>query len=414
MELVTKILSSKFFSIFTDMIKVVNHWKLNIADREKLDFNSFVKKRLLLLSKFQFKPIKNFNLSLCLRLQFLLQNHLVACLDEKSLQVYSQYLCKENKKLILSIIQNKKNFDVILKELQNHNYAHLDFLIEIFYALKNNIDTFIKIQNLLNSIGFMDYFSNIISQIEFNDVDGVIFLEINSKYFSNRTNFLKLLELMMFFFYKNKNCFLEKFFPLSSTASKSSILKFLLTLPFQGTFQKSNTFVLRILEILITTISEIDDESLLYRKYFVITFIDVVERHNLFNNEYFFLILEMLIHNNELDMVRIILEKIDVWPLLIKNMSLIKKKSISITLIKISRCLLGQLEAWPSKDQLSILIGIWVDYLKKCRYNVISSSLSEVIQIVFNKSPNRMNEMLNECEFLEVATFVKPNADVGL
>ena len=407
MELVTKILSSSFFSIFTDMIKIANNWKEEACPKEKLDFNIFVKKRLLLLSKFQFKPIKNFNLSLCLRLQFLLQNHLIACLDEKSLQVYSQYLCKENKKLIFSIIQNEKNFEIILKELYKHNYAHLEFLIEVFYALKNNVDSFLKIQGLLNSLGFMDLISSLLSQIEFKAIDNTIFLDIKNHYFLEKQHFMSFLELIMFFIYKNKNCFLLKIFPNSSTITKSEMLRFLFTLPFQSTFPKSNIFVLRIIEIIVSNMNELVDDPVPYRKHFVTAFNEVVEQYNLYNHPYFFYILEMLINNKEFDTLKVLLNKIDIWPYLIDNMNFESKKTICSSLVKISSCMLNKMEIWPDNEKLAVMINKWVRYLKKDKYNVLSSCLFEVIQDVYGRSGGYLEKALPGGDFAEFKRFVK-------
>lgn len=407
MELVTKILSSNFFSIFTDMIKITNNWKIDAFPKEKLDFNNFIKKRLLLLSKFQFKPIKNFNLSLCLRLQFLLQNHLIACLDEKSLQVYSQYLCKENKKLIFSIIQNEKNFEVIIKELYNQNYAYLEFLIEIFYGLKNNVESFIKMQALLNNLGFMDYLNGIIAQIEIKNIDGQIFLDIKMPYFKKRENFLYFLELIMFFIYKNKNCFILKIFPINRTVTKNLLLKFLFTLPFQSTFEKSNTFVLRILEIIVNNMNELIDEPDAYRNEFAVVFCDVVEQYNLFNHQNFFLIFEMLIHNKEDDTVKNILNRIEVWQHLINNMRFNQQKAICTSLIKTASYLLNTLDYKPTNDQFATLARIWTKYLQRCKYNVLSSCIYEALQLAHNKHCKYIKMILPAKTFLVLNEFIK-------
>lgn len=409
MELITKILSSNFFAIFTDMIKITNNWKKDGCLKEKLDFNHFVKKRLLLLSKFHFKPIKNFNLSLCLRLQFLLQYHLIACLDEKSLQVYSQYLCKENKKLIFSIIQNEKNFEVIIKELYNKNYAHLEFLIEIFYALKNNVESFIKIQTLLNNLGFMDFLCNLIAQIEFKVVNETIFLEIKNQYFKEKKNFLSLLELVMFFIYKNKNCFVLNLFPNSSTVSNSSILKFLFTLPFQSTFKQSNTFVLRILEIIVSNMNELVDEPEIYRVSFAETLAIIIENYNLFTHDSLFLIIEMLMNNKEANILKNIAKRIDIWSCLVNNMQFNTRKTISTTIVKITNYLINQLESRPSNEQFCTLIQKWINYLKKGKYNVLSSCLNEALQDLYQKNANYIENVLSPNEYQVLQKYVKPS-----
>ena len=406
MELVTKILSSNFFAIFTDMLKIANNWNYNGEPREKLDFNNFVKKRLLLLSKFQFKPIKNFNLSLCLRLQFLLQYHLVACLDEKSQQVYSQYLCKENKKLIFSILQNEGNFKVIIRELYKGNYAYLDFLIEIFYALKNNVDSFIKIQSLLNNLGLMDLLSSLISQFEFKHIDGTIFLEVKNQYFNTKKHFLSFLELIMFFIYKNKNCFILKMFPKSSSIKKSDLLQFIFTLPFQNTFEKSNVFVLRILEIVVSNMNELVDDPMPYQQCFASVFCDVVENYNLYNHRYFFLILEMLMNNKEYNTLRTVMERADIWTSILENMCFQSKKPLCTTIVKISSCLMNQLNIWPTNKQLNVLIDKWLKYLNKNKYNILTSCVYGAIQETHNKSAHTLEKLLSPSILLSLKGFV--------
>lgn len=408
MELITKILSSNFFSIFTDMIKINNSWKSDGMPKEKLDFSWFVKKRLLLLAKFQFKPIKNFNLSLCLRLQFLLQNHLVACLDEKSLQVYSQYLCKENKKLIFSIIQNDRNFEVIIKELYTQNYAHLEFLIEIFYSLKNNIDSFVKIQAILQSLGFMDFLSGLINQMDFKSVDGSIFLDIKSQYFSEKANFLSLLELIMFFIYRNKTGLILKIFPNSSSVSKSSLLPFLFTLLFQESFLKSNTFVLRILEIIVSNIKEVVDEPEIYRQDFADAFSDVIEQYNLFSHAGFFQVLEMLIHNKEDTTLKMILVRIDVWPHILNNMNFSGHKTLCTTIVKLTSYLLTKIEHMPSDDILITIVLLWFKYLQKNKYNVLSSCIFEALETVYNKYADYVQKVFTVSEYAIFQSFLKP------
>lgn len=408
MELITKILSSNFFAIYSDMIKITNTWNVDVHVKEKLDFNTYVKKRLILLSKFQFKPIKNFNLSLCLRLQFLLQYHLVACLDEKSLQVYSQYLCKENKKLLFSIIQNEKNFEVIMRELHNRNYVHLEFLIEVFYALKCNIELFIKIQSLLNNLGFMDFLCGLISQIEFRSVDQMIFLEIKNDYFSQKKNFLNLLEIIMFFIYKNKNCFILKIFPNSSTTNKSAILKFLSTLPFQSTFEKSNTFVLRILEIIVTNMNELVEEPEMYRHIFAETLAEVIEQYSLQKYDNFFMIVEMLINNKENNTLKILSKRLDMWSPLIGSMQLSKGKAVSTTKVKIAGYLLNNLDLKPPNFQFIQLMKIWIGYLKKNKYNVLSSCMFESLQNLHEKSDEYIKKIMPSADYMDLARFLRP------
>lgn len=409
MELVAKILSSNFFSIYSDMIRITNNWKGDAFAREKIDFNFFVKKRLLLLSKFQFKAIKNFNLSLCLRLQFLLQYHLISCLDEKSLQVYCQYLVKENKKLVFSIIQNEKNFDIIVKELYNRNYALMEFLIEIFYALKHNVDLFIRSQSVLNDFGFISFITSLISQIEFKNIDGNIYLDIKNQHFQQKEQFLCLLELIMFFIYKNKKCLIQHVFPYCNTVTSSPILDFLFTLPFQNTFKKCNTFVLRILEIVVINMNELVDDPTMYRHYFAEAFIGIIERYNLFDHDYFFLIVEMLINNKEYNTLKLILNRVDIWPYIIRNMQFRSRKTVCTTLIKITSCFLNELEFWPDNDSLKELLGIWVRFLNKNKYNVLSSCVYDVIQDVYQKSASYIESVLPSPDYFLFLNFVKPS-----
>lgn len=413
MELVTKILSSNFFTVYTDMIRITNRWVNGTEVKEKLDFSGFVKKRLLLLSKFQFKPIKHFNLSLCLRLQFLLQNHLISWLDEKSLQVYNQYLCKEHKKLIFSIIQNDKNLEIVLEEMNNQNYAYLEFLVEIFYALKNNVDFFIKIQALITSLGFNDFLFSIINQIEFRAIDGLIFLEIKNKHFQERSNFLRFLELVMFFIFKNKNCLTSKIFPPLDAGHKPVLLTFLITMLFQNTFTKSNVFVLRILEIVFKNIIELSDNPQRKRKYFATLLMDVVDQYNLYNHDYFFLIFEMLINNNELDVLKIISSRADLWVSIINNMSFSSKKTICTSLVKISSCLLTQLDIWPSNNQFSVLLNTWVKYIKKQKYNMLTSCIFEVLQKLNDKSTDRIKTILTESDCKVLKSLVRQSEEVS-
>lgn len=134
----------------------------------------------------------------------------------------------------------------------------------------------------------MDYLSSLIAQIELKNVEGQIFLDIKNQYFKKKENFLYLLELIMFFIYKNKNCFILKIFPISSSITKMTLMRFLFTLPFQSTFEKSNTFVLRILEIIVNNMNELVNEPDVYRNAFVVAFCDVIEQYNLFNHDNFF------------------------------------------------------------------------------------------------------------------------------
>lgn len=410
MELVTKILSSNFFSIYTDMIRITNTWKGDTASREKFDFNSFVKKRLMLLSKFQFKTIKHFNLSLCLRLQFLLTYHLLVCLDEKSLQVYSQFLQKENKKLMFSIIQNEKNFEVIVRELRGGNFAYMDFLIEVFYALKLNVDVFIRTQQVLSGLGFMDFITGVISQMSFQAVGGQIVMDINNKHFQQKERFLSFLELILFFVYKNKQCFILHVFPNSSTLSKPQILNFLFTLPFQSTFKKCNVFILRLLEIMVVNINELAEEPARFREFYAGALVDVVERYHLFDHKCFFLILEMLVNNKESDILRTVAARVDVWPHIIGNMRLGSRKLLCATLVKITRFFVSQLGVWPNNANLRDLLRAWVIFLSRGRSNMLTSSVHAILADMHRRDACRIKGVLSPADYQVVLAVIKPDS----
>ena len=410
MELVNKILSSNFFSIFTDMIRITNNWKPSDGAKPKLDFNNFVKKRLLLLAKFQFKPIKNFNLSLCLRLQFLLQFHLSVCLDEKSLQIYSQYLCKENKKLIFCIAQNDKNFEVMLREIQAHNYMHLEFMLEIFYGLRNTVDSFTKLQQLLNNLGFAEYLNALVGQFEVRCIEGRILFDVKNAYFQKRENFLNLLELIMFYIYRNKNCFMLKMFSVSSTTPKSPLLRFLFMLPFQDTYEKSIAFIMKILEIVIGNMGELNEESEISRTAFTAVFCDVVEQYQLYNHSSFFAILEMLLINKEVDTLKMIVGQVHIWPHIVANTRFERSKVTCISLIRLSTYMLDSIDSQPADKDFSDLLRVWLQYLRRGRHNLIASCIREALRVVNTKYGEKARELLLDQGTAELNSFLKPES----
>lgn len=407
MELVTKILSPNFFSIYTDIVRIANSWKNDNATREKFDFNSFVKNRLMLLSKFSFKEIRNFDLSLCLRLQFLLQHHLLACLDEKSLQVYSQYLYKENKKLMFSIISNERNFKVIVKELWAGNYAFMDFLIEVFYALKHHVDMFVRTQQVLSALGFMDFITSILTQMHFTYIDGQMILDVRIKAFQNKKRFLAFLELILFFIYKNKRCFILHVFPNSSTITKAQVLTFLFTLPFQSTFTKCNVFVLRLLEIMVLNLNELTEDPAPYREYYANSLMDVVERYNLHKHSCFFDILEMLVNNRESNILKHIFDRIDVWPYIIADMQFQGRKKLCTTLLRVSSYLLATASVWPETDCLRNLLNIWLKFLNSGKNNLLTASICDIIRIMYEKDVVRIKDALEVREYAQLLCAIK-------
>lgn len=394
MELATKILGSGFFAIYTDMIRVTNMWKDESTGRKTVNFNSFVKQRLMLLSKFQFKAIRNFNLPLCLRLQYLLQNHLANCLDEKSLQVYSQYLCKENKKLMFSIIQNPKNFEVFMRELQNGNVAYMDFLIELFYSLKHSVDMFVRTQQILSQLGFMDFVMGVIGQMSFTTVGDEIVLEIRNKHFQEKERFLRFLELILFFIYKNRNCFILKVLPITSSISKSQILTFLFTLPFQSTFLKCNVFVMRVLEIMVININELIEEGAVYREFYASALVDVIERYNLFDHKYFYNILEILVDHKEYSILRAVFNRVDLWPHIVRNMQFGARKRLCTLLVKLASCFLCQMAAWPESAEARTLLAHWVAFLKRGKNNMLTASVVELMKEVCRRYADRVEAAL--------------------
>lgn len=367
------------------MIKVANSIQKNTNTGFTTDFKRFSNTRLLPYKDFNFAPVKNLNFDFCLRLEFLLNIYLKNFLDDKMIKFYTDFLRRESNKLIYSILKESKNFKIIVKDFRENKFTYVKFLTEAFYLLKKNSPAYQRMHHYLNKYGLMDYFLITLNNLKYEQVEQNIFIMINLPWLKKKNNFVDFLELIMLYIYKNRECFFLKVMPASSAISKSSIVKFIFTMPFQVNFPVVDNLVIKIMEIMLFNINKLSDSPDTYKKMYSTFLYQVIDKHNLFGHKNFLKILEMLIKNKEDTIIRDTLAKVNFWPVLDGCIDFKRKKKTCISGLKVLSYFLEKKCYKVDSDEMTELIKKCIRYLVRHDCNILSSCIRKFFQFIRRK-----------------------------
>ena len=378
------------------MIKVTNSIQEQHEISIPVDFRRFSNQRLLPFKEFTFAPVKSLNFNFCLRLEFLLNIYLKHFLDDKLIKFYTDFLRRENNKIIYSVLKEKENFKTIVKDFKQNKFTYVKFLTEAFYLLKRSFSMYERLQHYLNKYDLMGYLLTLFNGLRYEFIGGNICVVMNQPWLKKHKNFVDLLELIMLFVYKNRECFFLKVMPATSTIKKSSIVKFIFTLPFQVNFPNVNTFVIKIMEIMLFNINKLADDPGLHKKLYSRFLHQVVSKYNLFGHKNFMKIIEMLIKNREYGIIRDVLEPVEFWPYLEKNINFRRKKRCSITALKIVSFFLESKCYKVESAQLKEVLRRCLRYLHKRDGNILSGCIMKFIKFLRVKKGKEKGSYLDE------------------
>lgn len=373
------------------------------GEREKIpSFKEFSNSKLAKLKNFNFATVKELNVTFCLRLEYLVRIYLKGFLNDRHLKYYTDFLRRENQKLIYSIMKDGRNFEIIVDDFRKNKFSFVGFLTESFYMLKSNFKYFQRMQHYLNKYKLMDYFLELFAGFKYELVGQEVFVFVGLDYLKKRQNFVDLLELIMLFIYKNKECFFLKVFPMSSTIKRADIVEGIFTLAFQGNLGDLNSFIIKIMEIMLFNINKLADQPHRYKKMYSNYLMKAVDRFRLHSHPNFFKILEMLILNKERIIIRNVLEEFDFWKFLLKNFQPTQKKRLCISLLKVASYLVKQMDIKVEVKQMGELVYRCISYQNK-RNNLVSSSIRKFLGFFKEKKAEEIEKYVGKekAELLE-------------
>ena len=301
------------------------------------------------------------------------------------IKFYIDFLRRESNKLIYSILKEKENFKIIVKDFRKNQFTYVKFLIEAFYLLKKDSSAYQRMHHYLNKYGLMDYILITLNNLKYEQVGQNIFIVINLPWLKKKNNFVDFLELIMLYIYKNRECFFLRVMPASSAISKSSIVKFIFTMPFQTNFPVVDNLVIKIMEIMLFNINKLADNPDTYKKMYSSFLYQVIDEYGLFGHKNFLKILEMLIKNKEDTIIRDILERVNFWPYLDSCINFKRKKKTCISGLKVLSYFLEKKCYKVDSDDMTELIKKCKRYLVKHDGNILSSCIRKFFQFIRRK-----------------------------
>jgi len=115
MQIVEKLNSDRFFVFCKDILHL--RARTHQAGQAEADYEQFVHKRRNIVQLLLFDAEQLQRIQRLVRFHFMIESFLETALDEKQLQIYSDYLLANHSQIFVSIFSSCKNLRVIFSQI---------------------------------------------------------------------------------------------------------------------------------------------------------------------------------------------------------------------------------------------------------------------------------------------------------
>lgn len=243
-------------------------------------------------------------------------------------------------KLLKTIFEKEKNVALIISKILKEEYVFFDLLMEFLEQIKLQPSRLTLIQEVLGKYDVLLFVEKTINQIEFTSQNGQYIMTIRNKYFSSLSNFKKFLDFINILL-RNNVSFYAKIFAGSTTNNKDiSIFKFIILAHLQSSLRPvyHNTLV-----AVNTLFYALGDECLNksdQKARVGELFIDIIEQYDFMFDLNFFKLVEVLIINNEIFLLKMFNNRLNLLNMLADTVLKIKNRKRQLLSLKILQHLL--------------------------------------------------------------------------
>ena len=262
-------------------------------------FKDSIKKRILMLSQFEFAKLKNFNLQKNLRFQFVLENLLQYEVEEADMRSTVQHLMDSHQTLLLNILSSKKNLQLIMRGILEGNYVYFEFLVEAFEVVRMKPKIYESVQENMLASGLTDCVLYLLSKFRFHSIDGILLLSVQDYYFKDATRIIAFLQIICAYVQLNPHAFVLKTSVSSAGDEPRRIFAFFLSLLFQVSLPRVHKAAAQVLTNLLRNIGHANSSC--FRTAFVEAFAGIAAEHGVARCEQFFDMYELFVDLQERD-----------------------------------------------------------------------------------------------------------------
>jgi hypothetical protein len=259
MQIVEKLTSDSFFVFCKDILQLRARAQRPDYAETEADYEKFVCKRRNIVQLLSFNPEQLQRIQRLIRFQFILEFFLETALDEKQLQIYSDYLLANHRQIFVSIFSSCKNLRVIFSQITAKNLEYFDFFMEYLCIIRTDDEKILATLKCLKKINFFDWLIAEINKFKFAPKSGgQLLLDLPLGDSQRRKNLAALLSLTQFLCIGHGELFLGDLFSFQEKIDNFKTLHQLLRFCLQTNIPELRTVALNVFELLLGTIQRFE------------------------------------------------------------------------------------------------------------------------------------------------------------
>ena len=342
MQIVEKLTNDRFFVFCKDILYL---WaRAQQSSQVEADYEQFVRKRRQIVQLLTFDAEQLQRIHRLIRFQFMIECFLETALDEKQLQIYSDYLLANHRQIFVSIFSSCKNLRVIFSQITAKNLEYFNFFIEYLYIIRNDDEKMLATLRCLKKINFFDWLIGELNKFKFTYAGaGRLVLDLDPGNELRRKHVAAMLSLTQFLCVGHGELFLGDVFSFQEKIDNYKTLHQLLRFCLQSNFPELQTTALAVFELLLTTIQRLEEPNAINSQRTVLASVLV----DLFgqtreNSVAWIALFERLMIFREMTALERLNENCEVYDLLLRSIDFHEAKLRAITCLQLFRVLVSR------------------------------------------------------------------------